>query len=198
MSQPVLGQLRQFLLAAVLGGGLAVFSTLLRAVRLLRPRLTHLCDALFGLVLTPALLLLALYAGAGRFRLFFVPALALGAAVFALPLGKPAERLFTALFRLAGRFLRRLGRLLFGPVNFFWKIAKKIFSFLKKSVMMDSVDAEAEAAAPKPFPGGSAHEVPAVVPGNEAHHPPARRRRRRHASVAPDEAPGPAAARRRT
>ena len=110
MSQPVLGQLRQFLLAAALGGGLAAFSTLLRAVRLLRPRLTHLCDALFGLVLTPALLLLALYAGAGRFRLFFVPALALGAAVFALPLGKPAERLFTALFRLAGRFLRRMQR----------------------------------------------------------------------------------------
>ena len=89
MNLPVPFQLRQFLLAMGLGAALALLWTALRAVRSLFPRLLHLCDALFSLVLTPALLLLALYAGRGLFPIFFVPALLLGFFLFRKHSKKP-------------------------------------------------------------------------------------------------------------
>ena len=77
MSLPVAYQIEQFLWSVGLGAALALVWTLLRAARTLRPGLTHLCDALFGLLLTPTLLLFALYAGHGRFRLFFFPGMSI-------------------------------------------------------------------------------------------------------------------------
>ncbi len=125
MNLPVHAQLIQFLWSVPFGFGLAVFWCLLRAIRTARPRLTHLCDGLFGLVLLPALLLFALYIGAGRFRLFFFPGIALGCILCFLPFGAGLHRIFRA-------FFHGLAVLLRFPLKIYRNFVKKLFSFTKK------------------------------------------------------------------
>ena len=80
MELPVFFQAGQFLQAALLGAGLCLWYDLLRAVRRAIPASTPLADGAFLLTVLPSLLAFALYPGRGQFRLFFFPAIALGAA----------------------------------------------------------------------------------------------------------------------
>lgn len=139
MNLPVVWQIGQFLWSVGLGAALALVWTLLRAMRTLRPGLTHLCDALFGLLLTPTLLLFALYAGHGQFRLFFFPGIALGAALFFLLPGPYVHRMFLAFFRISVKILHFVALPFSHAVKFFAKIEKNIFSFAKKWVMMNQM-----------------------------------------------------------
>lgn len=125
MNLPVTAQMVQFGCAVALGFCLALFWSFLRALRTESPRLVHLCDGLFGLVLLPTLLLFALYVGDGRFRLFFFPGIALGCACFFLLLGSLSQRVFRVFWgtiRAVIQFIRKFSQ----------KFAKKLFSFQKK------------------------------------------------------------------
>ena len=123
MKLPVAFQLRQFLLAVAFGAALAVFWCFLRALRSLFPRLTPCCDAVFSLLLTPSLLLFALYAGKGKFPVFFVPSILSG---------------FFLLKKVFGTALQALFRLLLLPMHtaatFFRKMRKKSFLLQKNGV----------------------------------------------------------------
>ena len=81
MELPLGLQGAQLALSALLGAALGLIYDLLRAVRRQWPRLTCAADVLFSLITLPALLLLGLYAGHGRFWLFFLPAIAARSAV---------------------------------------------------------------------------------------------------------------------
>ena len=69
MELPVSSQALQFAQAALLSVGLCLFYDLLRALRRLCPRVTGAADVLFALTLGVSLLLFALLAGGGQFRL---------------------------------------------------------------------------------------------------------------------------------
>ncbi len=125
MNLPVITQLLQFCCAVALGFCLALFWSFLRALRTESPKLVHLCDGLFGLVLLPTLLLFALYVGDGRFRIFFFPGIALGCACFFLLLGSLSHRVFRVLFSGIRAGMRSIGK-------FSQKFVKKLFSFQKK------------------------------------------------------------------
>ena len=136
MELPVSLQAAQFLWAAALGIALALFYDLLRALRRRHPRLTRPADALFCIVLLPALLLFALYAGRGRFRLFFYPAIFLGGALYFYALSPWILALFS-------RLGRALDRVFAGFRSIFKNIYEKIqivsiylFSIRKKWVMI--------------------------------------------------------------
>ena len=73
MEQPVVFQLWQMGAAAVVGAAMALVYDVLRLLRRSWPRLTLPLDVVFVAVLTPSLLLLALYGGRGQFPLFFYP-----------------------------------------------------------------------------------------------------------------------------
>ena len=92
MELPVSFQARQLLWSLLLGAALGLqFDALHLPCRLQsrpHPLLTQLADLLFVLSLLPALLLLALYVGEGRLRLFMLVFAALGAALYALTLRK--------------------------------------------------------------------------------------------------------------
>lgn len=125
MNLTVASQLIQFLWSVLLGVCLALFWSFLRALRTDHPRLTHLCDGLFGLVLIPTLLLFALYVGGGRFRLFFFPGIAVGCMLFFLPFGSVTSRIFRSFFRTIRAVLRF-------PLKISRNFVKKLFSFAKK------------------------------------------------------------------
>ena len=181
MSLPVAWQIEQFLWSVGLGAALALVWTLLRAVRILRPGLTHLCDALFGLFLTPTLLLFTLYAGHGRFRLFFFPGIALGAALFFWLPGPFVLRMFLGIFRTFVKLFRCAAAPIVLAAKFFVKIEKNIFSFAKKWGMMNhNHPAASDRRMP---PGGNKHEVQTVVADDKNHRPPAHHRRHRHPGV---------------
>ena len=134
MSLPVAWQLEQFLWSMGLGAALALVWTMLRALRILRPGLTHLCDALFGLFLTPTLLLFALYAGHGRFRLFFFPGIAFGAALFFLLPGPFVLRIFLGFFRTFVKLFHCAAAPIAVVAKFFVKIEKTSFLLQKNGV----------------------------------------------------------------
>ena len=81
MELPLRLQAAQFAAALLFGLLCGVVYDLLRAPRRRIPALTVPADLLYALFLLLGLLALALYVGGGRLRLFFYPAIALGAAV---------------------------------------------------------------------------------------------------------------------
>ena len=169
MTLPVLSQLRQFLWSVALGSVLALLWVLLRALHTVQPRLTHFCDAVFSLILTPILLLFALYAGEGLFPVFFVPGILGGALLFLKIPGRYIEHAACAFFRIVFRFLHILFRLLRQFIRIFKKRRKKFFSFAKKSVMMDHAEEDA-AAARMNVPGGNTYEIQTVVTADQTSH----------------------------
>ena len=132
MTLPVLFQLGQFGLSLCLGAALGLLYTLLGAVRAVRPRLTALCDGIFGHILLPALLLFALSVGRGEFRLFFYPGILLGAAAWFLGPGRTVGRAAAAFLRAVGSFGRSAGSFVLRLVKKFEKI-KKISFLLRKN-----------------------------------------------------------------
>ena len=129
MEQPVVFQLWQMGAAAVVGAAIALFYDVLRLLRRSWPRLTLPLDVVFVAVLTPSLLLLALYGGRGQFPLFFYPLLILGAWVYFHTVGPPLRRILTAL----GRLLRRFFRLAMVPFGLLSKKSKKLKKYLFSS-----------------------------------------------------------------
>ena len=129
MEQPVVFQLWQMGAAAVVGAAMTLFYDVLRLLRRSWPRLTLPLDVVFVAVLTPSLLLLALYGGRGQFPLFFYPLLILGAWVYFHTVGPPLRRILTAL----GRLLRRFFRLAMVPFGLLSKKSKKLKKYLFSS-----------------------------------------------------------------
>ncbi|MCI8525051.1 MAG: hypothetical protein HFF17_03845 [Oscillospiraceae bacterium] len=170
MEQPVSLHAAQFLLACGLGAALGLFYDLLRALRRRRPRLTRGLDALYCAVLLPALLLFALYAGRGQFRLFFYPALALGAAGYFLTLSRGVLRSLDRFYRV----IHGVFRALTAPARFFSKktaiLAKKIFSFAAKWVKMVVIRTRS-AHMRRSDPGGDQHEVQKIIVVDQAGDP---------------------------
>ena len=197
MNLSVSYQLHQFLLSVNLGVALAFLWTFFRALRMARPRLTHLCDLLFGLILLPTLLLFALYVGNGQFRIFFFPGIFLGAALcFFFPCPY-VLRILLAAFRLfaAGIRLFCLPFRIF--LKFFHKIGKNIFSFAKKWVMMNHTNVNTSSDNTEP-PGGKQDEIQKVVAADKAHCRRDRHRRHHHAGLSAVTAGGNSGIRRRT
>lgn len=125
MNLPVATQFVQFLCSVALGFCLAPLWSLLRALRIARPKLVHLCDGVFGLILLPTLLLFALYVGNGRFRIFFFPGITLGCVLFFRLFGSITHRIFLIWFRT-------LHTILHFPRKISGKFTKKLFPFAKK------------------------------------------------------------------
>ena len=103
MELPLRLQALQLAAAVALGAALGVFYDLLRALRRRAPGLTVPADVLFVLIFFLALLALALYAGGGLLRLFFCPAVALGAGIYFLTLSRLVLPLFGAIWALLAR-----------------------------------------------------------------------------------------------
>ena len=124
MELPIALQTVQFLLSALLGAGLGLWYDLLRSVRR-RWGLTALLDSLFGLTVAVALLLFALTAGRGEFRLFFFGGIFCGAALYFLTVSPYILALWDGFWRIlliSSAFLQKILK------NFF----TNIFSFPKK------------------------------------------------------------------
>jgi hypothetical protein len=167
MELPVSLQAAQFALAAALGAGLAALYGFLRACSRLHPRLTGLTDAAFSLAAFYSLVCFTLGPARGLFRLFLLPALALGAALWFLTASGPAGRLFSGFWRAAGGLVRLV--LLPGSLflKFFRKILKKFFASREKWVTI--FDKIRRASGPHKREGsGKRNEVRQVVTAGQA------------------------------
>lgn len=123
MELPLRLQAAQFAAALLFGLLCGVVYDLLRAPRRRIPALTVPADLLYALFLLLGLLALALYVGGGRLRLFFYPAIALGAALYFRVLSPFVLRALNAALGAVGRVLR----LLLWPGQKFLKILR-VFS----------------------------------------------------------------------
>ena len=108
MELPLRLQAAQFAAALLFGLLCGVVYDLLRAPRRRIPALTVPADLLYALFLLLGLLALALYVGGGRLRLFFYPAIALGAALYFRVLSPFVLRALNAALGAVGRVLRLL------------------------------------------------------------------------------------------
>jgi spore cortex biosynthesis protein YabQ len=124
MQLPVPLQTLQFLLSAVMGIALGVHYDILRVLRGSRKWLTQLLDLWFCLTTLLLLLLFALYAGQGQFRLFFFLGTGIGAMLWFLTLSRPFRFVLGKFFH----FLLLPARLLWQGTK---KILKKITKMLK-------------------------------------------------------------------
>lgn len=127
MELPVSLQCVELLRAAALGFGLGLYYDVLRCIRGRSRVLTHLFDLLFGLTLLLSLLLFALYAGRGDFRLFAFVGILCGASLY-----------FLLLSPLVCRLLRAVFRAILAPFRFFRRrfcfFSKKFYKFCKKTL----------------------------------------------------------------
>ena len=123
MELPLRLQAAQFAAALLFGLLCGVVYDLLRAPRRRIPALTVPADLLYALFLLLGLLALALYVGGGRLRLFFYPAIALGAALYFRILSPFVLRALNAVLGAVGRVLR----LLLWPGQKFLKILRIFF-----------------------------------------------------------------------
>ena len=111
--------------AALTGAALGLFYDVLRALRRRLRRGQWLLDALFVLVCAYALVRLTLLPGRGEFRLFFLPALITGAAVYFL---RPSPFVLHALEGVLAALAQVL-RVLTAPLRWLLKKTKKFFYF---------------------------------------------------------------------
>ncbi|MBQ3072829.1 MAG: spore cortex biosynthesis protein YabQ [Oscillospiraceae bacterium] len=142
MELPVALQARQFLLSLALGAALGTVYDVARVIRRRRPHLTLPLDLLFGAILLLSLLLFSLTVGEGLLRLFFLPGVGLGAAVYFGTLSGAVCCLFDEVFRFFYRLLRGL---LF-PLRFFLEktvvFCKKCFAICEKWYTMCFINGE--------------------------------------------------------
>ncbi len=126
MELPVFLQGQQFAVAGLLGLVWGLLYDFLRGFRRTLPGLTWLCDFVYGILILLGNLLLALYVGAGSFRIFFLVAELCGLVLWFLLLSRPILFVFCkfwAFLLLPFRFLWQ----------FFKKILKKFQNFFKKT-----------------------------------------------------------------
>ena len=130
MENFVAQQLTALGVSALLGAAAGLIYDLLRTVRLRRRSLllTHLTDVIYVLLLMLGLFRLALSMGAGELRLYMMVGALLGAVLyFWLP-----ARLLRPLWEFWLGVAVSCGRLLWRPVAIFQRIAKKVWSIVKK------------------------------------------------------------------
>lgn len=184
MELPLRLQAAQFAAALLFGLLCGVVYDLLRAPRCRIPALTVPADLLYALFLLLGLLALALYVGGGRLRLFFYPAIALGAALYFRVLSPFVLRALNAALGAVGRVLR----LLLWPGQKFLKISriffKKFFASVKKwFTIFDKMKSRRNARIPER--SSAKHEIRQVIAAGEAGHSDRGGLRRGNAGVAP-------------
>lgn len=184
MELPLRLQAAQFAAALLFGLLCGVVYDLLRAPRRRIPALTVPADLLYALFLLLGLLALALYVGGGRLRLFFYPAIALGAALYFRILSPFVLRALNAALGAVGRVLR----LLLWPGQKFLKILrvffKKFFASVKKwFTIFDKMKSRRNARIPER--SSAKHEIRQVIAAGEAGHSDRGGLRRGNAGVAP-------------
>lgn len=130
MENYVSAQLATWGWSGVLGLLCALFYDLLRTVRLRRGSawLMHVLDALFAAAALLAVVLLALGRGQGELRLYMLLGMALGAAAYALVLRCLLQPVWQFWVDTAAAF----ARFVWFPMNFLWKILKKVCRTIKK------------------------------------------------------------------
>ena len=147
-------------------------------------RRRRIVSVAFWLFLLLGLLALALYVGGGRLRLFFYPAIALGAALYFRVLSPFVLRALNAALGAVGRVLR----LLLWPGQKFLKISriffKKFFASVKKwFTIFDKMKSRRNARIPER--SSAKHEIRQVIAAGEAGHSDRGGLRRGNAGVAP-------------
>lgn len=170
MELPVLFQLRQLGLSLLLGAALGLFYDLLRAQRRVWRKLTPALDLFFSLGLLLSLWLFSLYVGEGRLRLFMLPAIAVGTALYFLTLSRVLLPLLILPFRGLRRAFGALFRATLRCFSLFRKktakICKKVLAIGKKSVIIDS-----KVLCKGKKKGGGRHAVQAHIHHGKASHP---------------------------
>lgn len=134
MELRVLIQAWQFLLALGCGVALALVYDFLWGMRRELPGLTWLGDLVIGLCLLFGNLLLLLYVGDGEYRIFFLPATALGFFLWCRslsPLCRRGSRVLWHIFLLPIHGIRRILKKILEKLKIF---LKNPFSNRKKSV----------------------------------------------------------------
>ena len=134
MELPIALQGSQFLLAALLGLIYGLCYDLLRGLRRNAKPLTHPSDLIFGLLCLLGNLLFAFYIGQGEYRIFMLPATALGASVYFLCLSRFLLPVFRLLWHCILFPFRKTGEIIGKIVKKSIEFSKKLFSFEKKSV----------------------------------------------------------------
>ena len=122
MELPVSAQALLFAQAVLVALGLGLFYDVLRAARRCMPGCTLFADVLFGLTLGVSLLLFALTAGKGLFRLYIFAAVFLTELLYFCALSPLILPAVQAVFSLLGRLVQ----ILCAPVRFFLRFLKKI------------------------------------------------------------------------
>ncbi|MBE6992608.1 MAG: hypothetical protein E7430_08550 [Ruminococcaceae bacterium] len=147
MELPVSLQSWQFCACLLAGLALAAIYDILKMLR----RLTRLpywpMDIIFSLVLLLTVPALALYVGGGDFRLFFFPALVLGAVFWFItisPLFSAVMLWIGDIFGLCVRILTVPVRALKNKINFLIQKSKNIFQFIKKCYTIKKVTITSE------------------------------------------------------
>lgn len=132
MEYPVSLQLLQLGSAVLFGAGLGVHYDFLRALRRWLRALTVWLDLWFGASSLLACCLFCFYVGQGQFHFFMILGTLAGSLLYFLTLSPHLLRLLC----LVGRLIGRLFHFLLLPAKKIHLFLKKVFSFLKKRVIL--------------------------------------------------------------
>jgi hypothetical protein len=169
MELPVALQALQFAVSGGVGLGLGLFYDLLRAFRRRCRGIGAVLDLFFALILAAALLLMALYAGQGVFRLFMLLGTALGAAFWFLTISPFFRSALDRLFAILDQILRFLLSPLVKTCKIVKIFLKKGFLFVEKRSIISFV-VHSISSHCKLLQGGSRNAVSQIVADAQIDH----------------------------